>query len=210
MSVSGISSNYNSYDQDNTAKLSPGQMQKQFESLGSALSSGDMTTAKSILTTMQQNAPSGANSAGSNQISSDMEKLSSAINSGDQQSALDAYNSIKSNISQMKQSARPSGMPSGQAQGGHGQAPGKSVSSSSSSNTSSTSSSDSSSSASDSSKLKTLAAEGMSAGEIAQQLGMSVSKVMQEAAAAGINLDSSSASSTTTDSSKGSNIDTVA
>ena len=209
MSVSGISSNYNSYDQYNTAKLSPGQMQKQFESLGSALSSGDMTTAKSILTTMQQNAPSGANSAGSNQISSDMEKLSSAINSGDQQSALDAYNSIKSNISQMKQSARPSGMPPGQARGGQGQAPGKSVSSSSS-NTSSTSSSDSSSSASDSSKLKTLAAEGMSASEIAQQLGMSVSQVMQEAAAAGINLDSSSASSTTTDSSKGSNIDTVA
>jgi hypothetical protein len=137
MSVAGISTNYSSYDQYNTSALSPKQMEKQFESLGSALESGDMATAKSILTTMQQNTPSGAKPAGNNQISSDMEKLSSAINSGDQKSAQDAYNSIKSNISQMKQSADQSEMPPGQSRGGQGQVQGKSASSSGSSESSS-------------------------------------------------------------------------
>lgn len=142
MSISGISSNVSSYDQYNTSMLSPKQMEKQFESLGSALESGDMTAAKSILTTMQRNAPSGTKSGGNDQMSSDLEKLSSAISSGDQQSALDAYNNVKSNLSQMKQSVDKSGMPSGQRQGGNGQGRSESVSGSSvSSSSSSTASS---------------------------------------------------------------------
>jgi hypothetical protein len=136
MSVSGISTS-SSYDQYNSQRLSPQEMEKQFESLGSALESGDMTTAKSIQATMQQNAPSGAKSGGDDQMSSDMQKLSSAISSGDQKSALAAYNNIKSKVSQMKQSAEQSGISSGQGQGGQGRGGGGSVSGSSKSSSSS-------------------------------------------------------------------------
>ena len=80
-----------------------------------------------------------------------------------------------------------------------------------------TSGNKSSSSTKNLARLKMLAGQHMSAGQIAQQLGISVSTVMQEAAAAGINLnaDSSSASSAATKSAnaaagKGSNVDTTA
>jgi hypothetical protein len=137
MSVSGISSTSSSYDQYNSQRLSPQEMEKQFESLGSALESGDMTTAKSILTTIQQNTPCGAKSGGNDQMGSDMQGLSSAISAGDQQSALAAYNNIKSKVSQMKQSAEQPGMPSGQGQGGQGRGQGGAVSGSSNSSSSS-------------------------------------------------------------------------
>ncbi|MGA2026018.1 MAG: hypothetical protein ABSH17_02985 [Syntrophobacteraceae bacterium] len=79
----------------------------------------------------------------------------------------------------------------------------------------------SSSSSNDLARLRMLASQHMSASQIAQRLGKSVSAVIQEAAAAGINLSaaSTSASSTSTDAAtksanaaigKGTNIDATA
>jgi len=56
----------------------------------------------------------------------------------------------------------------------------------------------SSSSTNDLARLRVLASQHMSASQIAQQLGKSVSAVMQEAAAAGISLSAGSASTSST------------
>jgi hypothetical protein len=59
-------------------------------------------------------------------------------------------------------------------------------------------------------KLKMYASEHMSVSEIAQRLGKSVSAVAQEAAAAGINLNTASSGTTTRNSATGNKVDTMA
>ncbi len=59
-------------------------------------------------------------------------------------------------------------------------------------------------------KLKMYASEHMSVSEIAQRLGKSVSAVAQEAAAAGINLNTASSNATTRNSATGNKVDTMA
>ncbi len=59
-------------------------------------------------------------------------------------------------------------------------------------------------------KLKMYASQHMSVNQIAQRLGKSVSAVMQEAAAAGINLNTSSSSTAIANPAMGNNVNTTA
>ncbi|MGA7493263.1 MAG: hypothetical protein WB930_08545 [Syntrophobacteraceae bacterium] len=68
----------------------------------------------------------------------------------------------------------------------------------------------SSSSSNDLARLRMLASQHMSASQIATQLGKSVSAVMQEAAAAGINLSAGSTSTATVNPATGNNVNKTA
>ena len=75
------------------------KMKQLFQSLGSALDSGNLSDAKNALTQLQKNAPANS-SDGNNPISAKVEKLSKAIESGDLKAAKDAYADIKKTMSQ--------------------------------------------------------------------------------------------------------------
>jgi len=68
----------------------------------------------------------------------------------------------------------------------------------------------SSSKSNDLAQLKMYANQHLSAGEIAQRLGKSVSTVIQEAAAAGVNLNTASSSTATVNSATGNNVNKTA
>jgi hypothetical protein len=103
------------------------KMKQLFQSLGSALDSGNLSEAKNALAQLQKNAPANS-SDGNNPISAKVEKLSKAIESGDLKAAKDAYADIKKTMSQG---------PTSQGRGPGGASPGGSKQSSGANGTSS-------------------------------------------------------------------------
>lgn len=87
------------------------QFKKNFDDLGSALQSGNVTDAKKALTQLQQNAPPQGKDS-NNPMSSDLQTLSKAIENGDLSTAQQTYAKIQSNISK----AQAGGTPGGAAQ----------------------------------------------------------------------------------------------
>jgi hypothetical protein len=74
------------------------KMKQSFEKLGSAVESGDLSSAKDILAQMKKNAP--AQGGGDNPMSQKMDALSKAVDSGDVKAAQQAYADIKKTMAQ--------------------------------------------------------------------------------------------------------------
>ncbi|MCE9611648.1 MAG: hypothetical protein K8R23_15730 [Chthoniobacter sp.] len=92
-------------------------MKQAFQSLGTALDSGNLSDAKAALAQLEKNAPPGAAKAG-NPLSAKIEALSKAIDSGDLKAAKEAFADIKKTIAQgppkgAGRHGRPSGPPPG-------------------------------------------------------------------------------------------------
>lgn len=115
MSVSGISSSLYTLQGNQSNCLA--QIRKDFESLGSALQSGDLSDAKKAFARLQQGIASQGGNSG-NPMSSDLETLGTALDSGDIEAAQEAYNSILAKLSQG---------PQGSAEGKRAAAPGDAV-----------------------------------------------------------------------------------
>jgi hypothetical protein len=101
-SISSVSSATNPYQTTNQNGF--GQIFKDFKAVGSALQTGDLSTAQSALATFQQdlqgnsqtsaNQPFGKNS----QANSDYQSLASALNSGDLAAAQKAFASLQTDL----------------------------------------------------------------------------------------------------------------
>ena len=74
------------------------KMRQSFKELGSALESGDLSSAKDVLAQMKKNAP--ARGGGDNPMSQKMDALSKAVESGDVKAAQQAYADIKKTMAQ--------------------------------------------------------------------------------------------------------------
>jgi len=99
--------------QGTSSNNSMAQMKQNFDDLGSALKSGNISDAKAAFTKLQKNAPSQGSQP------SEIESLSKALDSGDLEYAQTAYSSIQDKMSQ-----GPQGMmaaDSGQTQGSSAQ-----------------------------------------------------------------------------------------
>ena len=118
------------------------KMKQLFQSLGSALNSGNLSDAKNALAQLQKNAPANS-SDGNNPISAKVEKLSKAIDSGNlkaakaayavvarlssaypKEAAKDAYADIKKTMSQGQPTQGRAGGPGGASPGGAKQSSG--------------------------------------------------------------------------------------
>jgi hypothetical protein len=102
-SISSLSSTASPYQ--TTSQNGPGQLIQDFNAIGSALQSGDLSSAQSALTTFQQNlqgdsqtsstGPFGQNS----QANTDYQNLTTALKSGDLSGAQKAFASLKQDVS---------------------------------------------------------------------------------------------------------------
>ena len=78
--------------------VAPDKVRQSFQSLGSALDSGNLSDAKEALDQLKKNAPARASS--SDPISAKMETLSEAVDSGDLEAAQDAFADVKKTMSE--------------------------------------------------------------------------------------------------------------
>jgi hypothetical protein len=97
MSISSISSSVNSF-QTNQANVFA-QVKKDFDNLGSALESGNLSDAKKAFAQLQKDAPS-QSGKDNNPMSSAIESLGKALDSGDIQGAQEIYKKIQGMMSQ--------------------------------------------------------------------------------------------------------------
>ena len=96
LSISANSGSMPPINQDQMAKMA--QMKSQFDALGKALDSGDLTAAKQAYSAIQQNAPQGAPQGDQGpmaQMKSKMDQLGQALDSGDIAAAKTAYSAIQ-------------------------------------------------------------------------------------------------------------------
>ena len=106
MSDLSISASSGSMPQINQSQMA--QMKSQFEQLGKALDSGDLTAAKKAFSAIQQNAPQGASQGDQGpmaKMKSQFDQLGQALDSGDLAAAKKAYSAI--------QQSAPKGGPKG-------------------------------------------------------------------------------------------------
>lgn len=100
--VSSVSSTTNAYQTTNQNNF--GQSIQDFKAIGSALQSGDLSTAQSALATFQQdlqgNSQTSANQPFGNntQANTDYKSLTSALQSGDLSTAQKAFSSLQSDL----------------------------------------------------------------------------------------------------------------
>jgi ribosomal protein S20 len=114
MSSLSISANSGSMPQINQSQLA--KMKSQFDQLGKALDSGDLTAAKQAYSAIQQNAPQGASDQSPMaQMKSKIDQLGQALDSGDLAAAKKAYSAI--------QQSAPKGGPKGAPPAGGGAPP---------------------------------------------------------------------------------------
>jgi hypothetical protein len=131
LSISASSGSTPQINQSQMAKMA--QMKNQFDQLGKALDSGDLTAAKQAYSAIQQNAPQGQGDQGPMaQMKSKMDQLGQALDSGDLAAAKTAYSAI--------QQSAPQGMPKGAPPMGGGAPPSAGATSSASGGKSSSSS----------------------------------------------------------------------
>lgn len=101
-SVSAVTSTTNPYETTNQSTL--GKMVQDFGAIGSALSSGDLSTAQSALATFQQDLQGNSQTSSSqpfgnnSQANSDYQNLVSALNSGNVSSAQKAFASLQNDL----------------------------------------------------------------------------------------------------------------
>lgn len=105
MSISSISQ---SSFQVNGVDSSQANMEKAVKKLSDAISSGNLTDAKTALTQMKANAPDGGSDT-NNPIGQKVEALSKAIDSGDVSAAQTAFSDLQDTMSKTPQGAPPSG-----------------------------------------------------------------------------------------------------
>jgi soluble cytochrome b562 len=117
MSSFRIAANSGSMPQINQSQMAKmAQMKSQFDQLGKALDSGDLTAAKQAYSAIQQNAPQGVGDQGPMaQMKSKIDQLGQALDSGDLSAAKKAYSAI--------QQSAPQGMPKGAPPMGGGAPP---------------------------------------------------------------------------------------
>ena len=129
MSISAVSSSDSTYQTSTSNSMD--QMKKNFDALGSALSSGNLDDAKKAFAEIQKNAPKDGKTP------SEITDLQKALDSGDVKAAQQAYAKIQQKMSQSRPQGGP---PQGEqpSQGGQGDT----VTLSSKSTASTTSSSD--------------------------------------------------------------------
>jgi len=134
MSSLSISASSGSTPQINQSQMSKmAQMKSQFDQLGKALDSGDLTAAKQAYSAIQQNAPQGQGDQGPMaEMKSKMDQLGQALDSGDLAAAKKAYSTI--------QQSAPKGGPKGAPPAGGGAPPSSGATSSASGGKSSSSS----------------------------------------------------------------------
>ena len=96
------------------------KMKQSFDKLGSALESGDLSSAKDLLAQMKKNAP--AQGGGDNPMSQKMDALSKAVESGDVKGAQQDYADIKKTMAQAPGAG--GGMAGSRGAAGGGQRPG--------------------------------------------------------------------------------------
>ena len=134
MSSFSIAANSRSMPQINQSQMAKmAQMKSQFDQLGKALDSGDLTAAKQAYSAIQQNAPQGAGDQGPMaQMKSKIDQLGQALDSGDLAAAKTAYSAI--------QQSAPKGGPKGAPPAGGGAPPSTGATSSASGGKSSSSS----------------------------------------------------------------------
>ena len=105
MSISGVSSNTNSYLIDNPQdKLK--QIKDSFQKLGQALKSGDLSGAQQIFSSLQQLLPNSSasqtqGSSSQNTAANDLNALGQALQSGDLTKAQDAYAALQKDMAAM-------------------------------------------------------------------------------------------------------------
>ncbi len=92
MSISAISSTGSTYQTSTSNSMD--QMKKNFDALGSALSSGNLDDAKKALAELQKNAPKDGKTP------SEITDLEKALDSGDLKAAQQAYSKIQQKMSQ--------------------------------------------------------------------------------------------------------------
>ena len=110
LSISASSGSTQQINQSQMVKMA--QMKSQFDQLGKALDSGDLTAAKQAYSAIQQNAPQGqADQGPMAQMKSKMDQLGQALDSGDLAAAKTAYSAIQ-------QSAPNGGSKGATAEGG--------------------------------------------------------------------------------------------
>jgi hypothetical protein len=101
-SISAISSATNPYETTNQNGF--GQTLQDFKAIGSALQSGDVTTAQNALTTFQQDLQGNSQTSSSqpfgknSQANTDYQNLTSALQSGDLSGAQKAFTSLQSDL----------------------------------------------------------------------------------------------------------------
>ena len=110
LSISASSGSTPQINQSQMVKMA--QMKSQFDQLGKALDSGDLTAAKQAYSAIQQNAPQGQGDQGPMaEMKSKMDQLGQALDSGDLAAAKTAYSAIQ-------QSAPNGGSKGATAEGG--------------------------------------------------------------------------------------------
>ena len=105
MTISGVSSNTNSYQTGSTQNNFK-QIQSDFQQLGQALQSGDLKSAQQIFSALQQllpgssgnQVPSGQANSSQNTITDDINALGQALQSGDLSKAQDAFAKLQQDM----------------------------------------------------------------------------------------------------------------
>ena len=110
--ISGIGSSGNLQQVSGSNRFA--KVKQDFEALGSALDSGNLTDAKKAFAQLQKDAPS--QGGGKNPLSDTIDSLGKALDSGDLKGAQDAYGKIKEAMSQKP----PTGGQAGGAGGARG------------------------------------------------------------------------------------------
>ena len=106
MSISGISSSVSSFQANQTNTFT--KIKKDFDSLGSALKSGNLEDAKKAYAQLLKDAPT-QDGKGANPMSKDIDSLGKALDSGDLKAAQEAYTKIQDKMSQGPPAGRPGG-----------------------------------------------------------------------------------------------------
>lgn len=84
------------------------RFKQDFEAIGTALASGDLTAAKTALEDLQSKAPT-TKKSDKNPVAAKMEALSQAVESGDLEGAQKAYEEVKKTLSERPSGGRPPG-----------------------------------------------------------------------------------------------------
>jgi len=103
MSISSVSASNNQYQTTNQTGYA--QIAQNFQAIGTALQSGNLSSAQSALTTFQQSLPSNSSQTSNSQpfgknsqANSDYQSMVSALQSGNLSSAQQSYSSLQSDL----------------------------------------------------------------------------------------------------------------
>jgi hypothetical protein len=97
MAVSGISSNTGYYQTNQNGSLA--RLKEEFDKIGKALKSGNVSDAKDVLTQIQKGL-SAKTGSGINPVSSDITSLGKTLDSGDIKAAQQTFSKIQEKLSQ--------------------------------------------------------------------------------------------------------------